>query len=280
VATLVTFHAHPDDESIATGGVMAQAADAGHRVVLVVATRGEQGEPVPGVLADGEALWERRVEETLRSAEILGAERVEFLGYEDSGMMGEPTNDNRNCFWQADVEAAAEKLAAVLHEVDADVLTVYDDHGGYGHPDHIQVHRVGVRAAELAGVPRVFEATMNRTRIQQMVAEMREQAEQARTESPEGEPPLSADERRAETASNDEFGTPEALITHAIDVTAYLERKRRSMEAHASQISDESFFLKMPPEAFATAFGTEWFIARGRRRGDGEPFATDLFEDL
>jgi LmbE family N-acetylglucosaminyl deacetylase len=91
MATLVCFHAHPDDESIATGGTMALAARAGHRVVLVLGTRGEQGEPVPGVLAEGEQLWERRVVETHRSAEILGVERVEFLGYEDSGMMGEPT---------------------------------------------------------------------------------------------------------------------------------------------------------------------------------------------
>src|SRR5262245_29378453 len=94
VATLVTFHAHPDDESIATAGTMAKAAASGHRVVLVVATRGELGEPVPGVLAEGEPLWRRRVAETQQSAGVLGAERVEFLGYEDSGMMGEPTNEN------------------------------------------------------------------------------------------------------------------------------------------------------------------------------------------
>ena len=116
MATLVCFHAHPDDESIATGGTMALAAEAGHRVVLVLGTRGEQGEPVPGVLAEGEALWERRVVETHRAAEILGVERVEFLGYEDSGMMGEPTNENPACFWQADVEEAAERLAAILRD--------------------------------------------------------------------------------------------------------------------------------------------------------------------
>jgi len=93
MATLVCFHAHPDDESIATGGTMALAAEAGHDVVLVVATRGEHGEPVPGVLAEGEDLWRRRVVETHEAARLLGVGRVEFLGYEDSGMMGEPTND-------------------------------------------------------------------------------------------------------------------------------------------------------------------------------------------
>ena len=151
---------------------MAKAAASGHRVVLVVATRGELGEPVPGVLGEGEPLWRRRVVETEASARILGAERVEFLGYEDSGMMGEPTNENPACFWQADVDEAAGRLAAILDEVGADVLTVYDDHGGYGHPDHIQVHRVGVRAAELAGVGRVFESTMNRDHIARLMAEV------------------------------------------------------------------------------------------------------------
>ncbi|MGB0101194.1 MAG: PIG-L family deacetylase, partial [Nocardioides sp.] len=126
MATLVSFHAHPDDESIATGGTLAAAAAAGHRVVLVFGTRGEEGEPVPGVLAEGEQLWERRVVESHTSAEVLGVERVEFLGYTDSGMMGEPTNDNPACFWQADLDEAAERLATILRDEGADILTVYD----------------------------------------------------------------------------------------------------------------------------------------------------------
>ena len=153
MATLVSFHAHPDDECIACGGVIRKAADEGHRVVLVVATRGEQGEVAEGFLADGEALWERRVAETHASAEILGAQRVEFLGYTDSGMMGTPANTAPGSFWTANVDEAAKKLAAILDEEHAEVLTCYDDHGGYGHPDHIQVHRVGLRAAGLAGTP-------------------------------------------------------------------------------------------------------------------------------
>ena len=148
---------------------MAKAAVEGHRVVLIVATRGEHGEPVPGVLRDDEQLWQRRERETHQSAEILGVERVEFLGYVDSGMMGEPTNDDPKSFWQADVDEAAERLAVILREVDASVLTIYDKIGGYGHPDHIQVHRVGRRAADLVGLTHVFEATMNRDRIVAMV---------------------------------------------------------------------------------------------------------------
>jgi LmbE family N-acetylglucosaminyl deacetylase len=252
VATLVCFHAHPDDESIGTGGVMARASDEGHRVVLVVATKGEHGEVEPGFLADGESLDERRVVETRASAEILGVERVEFLGYVDSGMMGTPENDLPASFWQADVEEAAERLAAVLRDEQADVLLVYDDHGGYGHPDHIQVHRVGVRAAELAGTPHVFEGTMNRDHVLEGMA--RAKAEGMWPD----DSPIDVPE---------EFGTPAALITHAVDVRPWLDRKRASMRAHASQISEQSFFLAMPDDVFAEAFGTEWFIDRGGGRG-------------
>src|SRR5438874_476863 len=146
MATLVSFHAHPDDEAIPTAGTLYKAAKEGHRVVLVFATRGEHGEVPEGFLEPGEELWRRREQETMRSAEILGAERVEFLGYVDSGMMGTPENDAKDSFWQADLDDAAKRLAAILEEESAEVLTVYDDHGVYGHPDHIQIHRVGVRA--------------------------------------------------------------------------------------------------------------------------------------
>src|SRR3954469_7173644 len=116
MATLVCFHAHPDDECIATGGVMAKAAKEGHRVVLVTATRGEHGEVAEGFLEPGEALWERRVRETEAAAEILGVSRVEFLGYVDSGMIGTSTNDAPESFWQADIDEAAERLAKILRE--------------------------------------------------------------------------------------------------------------------------------------------------------------------
>jgi LmbE family N-acetylglucosaminyl deacetylase len=262
MATLVSFHAHPDDESIACGGVMRKAADEGHRVVLVVATRGERGEVQDGFLAEGEQLWERRIIETQSAADILGAKRLEFLGYVDSGMMGEPTNDAPGTFWTASVEEAAQKLAAILREESADVLTVYDDNGGYGHPDHIQVHRVGVRAAELAGTPRVYQSTMNRDH-------MKRGRDAAVTAGLEVTMP--------DVDENPGFGKPEAIITAAVDVTAYLPQKRAAMRAHASQISEDSFFLAMPDEVFAVAFGTEWFIRDGQGPGITE---TDLLAGL
>ncbi|WP_158887817.1 PIG-L family deacetylase [Amycolatopsis anabasis] len=261
MATLVSFHAHPDDECIGCGGVMRKAFEEGHRVVLVVATRGEHGEVPDGFLSDGEELWQRRVAETHASAEILGAKRVEFLGYTDSGMMGEPTNDLPGSFWTAPVEEAAERLAAILREEQADVLTIYDDNGGYGHPDHIQVHRVGVRAAELAGTPRVYQNTMNRDQMRRGQQEYAEREGEADYELPDVE----------------QFGKPESMITAAVDVTGYLEHKRNAMRAHASQISEQSFFLAMPDEAFRGAFGIEWFIREGQGPGITE---TDLLAGL
>lgn len=275
MSTLVCFHAHPDDESIATGGTMFLASQAGHTVVLVTATRGEQGEPQPGVLAEGEPLWERRVIETKLAADILGVRRAEFLGYEDSGMIGEPTNDNPACFWQADVEEAAQRLAAILVDVDADVLTIYDSHGGYGHPDHIQVHRVGRRAAEIAGVDRVFQSTMNRDRIMKQMAENANLFEDEVESELEGET-VEQIRRRADAADRGEFGSPEALITHAIDVASTIDVKRSAMAAHASQIGPDSFFFKMPTEMFSAAFGTEWFIALGGTRASDEPFVNSI----
>lgn len=277
MATLVCFHAHPDDESIATGGTMTLAAQGGHRVVLVLATRGEQGEPQPGVLEEGEQLWERRVVESHAAAELLSVDRVEFLGYEDSGMIGEPTNENPLCFWQADVEEASQRLAQILVDVDADVLTIYDSHGGYGHPDHIQVHRVGKRAAEIAGVPRVFQSTMNRDRILKQMAENASVFEDEIEGELEGE---TAEQmrQRAEAADRGEFGSPEAVITHAVDVSSVVDVKKAAMAAHRSQIGPDSFFFKMPPDVFAAAFGTEWFIALEEGRAEGAPFRTSLFD--
>jgi len=250
MATLVSFQAHPDDESIGAGGTLAKAAAAGHRTVLVFGTKGEHGEVAEGFLNEGEELWHRREWEVHRSADILGVSRVEFLGYHDSGMMGTPENDRPESFWQADVDTAAERLAHILREEDADILTIYDSDGGYGHPDHIQVHRVGQRAAELAGTPRVFEMTMNRDHLRRVMQAAIESGEMSGDDVPNVD-------------DFDTFGRPEAVITTTVDVREHLAAKRASMAAHASQISDSSFFLAMPLEAFEQGFGWEWFIRRG-----------------
>ncbi len=253
MATIVSLHAHPDDESISTGGTLARAAAGGDRVVLVFATKGECGEYPDGILADGEELADRRVAEVVASAEALGVHRVEFLGYRDSGMDGEPTNDDPRSFWQADIEEAAARLAAILTEESADVCTIYDDHGVYGHPDHVQVHRVGVRATELAATPHVLEATLNRDHFRRALEQA---AAEGVSVDPDGpEPPAEG--------IDDSFGSSDEEITTVVDVRAWVAHKRASMAAHASQIPADSFFLSLPEDRFALAFGTEWFIRRG-----------------
>ena len=256
MSTLVCFHAHPDDEAMTTAGTMALAADAGHRVVLVVATRGEEGEVAPGVLGAGVELGDHRSDEVLAAAAAIGIHRVEFLGYRDSGMAGEDTNAHPECFAAADVEQAAMRLAAILREEAADVITVYDEHGGYGHPDHNQVHRVGIRAAELAEVGTVYEATIDRDHL---IALMRARPDDLGDDSPLPEDPDDLN-----------LGVPGHLITTRVDVTSVIERKRAAMRAHGSQIPEDSFFLRMPEDAYAMAFGTEWFTRRGAAPGIAE----------
>ena len=261
MATIVSFHAHPDDESIQTAGTLLKAARAGHRTVLVFATRGEHGEVAEGFLDPGETLGQRRELECHRSAEVLGVQRVAFLDFVDSGMEGTPENDLVGSFWTADVEEAARRLAGILDEEAADVVTIYDPNGVYGHPDHVQVHRVGLRAAEMARTPVVLEATMNRDHIRRMVELGRESGA-----IPEDEIP--------DVSQESTFGMAEEEITHRIDVRDVVDEKRASMAAHASQISETSFFLQMPDDAFEGTFGWEWFVDRNR------PAGGEMLEDI
>ena len=244
MATVTFFHAHPDDEAIATGGTMASLAAEGHRVVLVTATRGELGEVADGILEAGESLGERRATELAEAASVLGVARQLFLGYHDSGMEGEDSNTRPDCFATADGDEAADRLAGILVEESADVLVVYDEHGGYGHPDHVQVHTVGMAAAERAGTPVVYMTTMDRG----FMLELRRRAAESEF-GPEDN-----------LEGVDTMGEPSERITTEVDVRSYVETKREAMRAHASQIGEESFFLSMPDDLFTEVWGQEWFI--------------------
>ena len=214
-----------------------------------------------GFLDPGEELARRREQETRACAAILGVARVEFLGYVDSGMMGTPQNDLPGSFWQADVEQAAARLAAILTEERADVLTIYDENGQYGHPDHIQVYRVGSRAAELAATPRVYMSTINRDQLKRSFEQLAASG--------------AAIPGDLDPNDLDGLGVAEERITTSVDVRPWIDRKRAAMAAHASQISETSFFLAMDPTMFLEGFGYEWFI-----RCDAPPDLreTDLFE--
>lgn len=267
--TLVTFHAHPDDEALLTAGVMARAADAGHRVVLVFATEGEAGDADPSSFGAGVALGRRRREEAERAAKIVGAARTVFLGYADSGS-GPLDGGGDATFAAAPVDEAAALLAALLVEEQADVLTTYDRFGGYGHPDHVQVHRVGALAAEMAATPVVLEATVSR----ELLRTGAELAGALGYDLGHGFKP----------DSFERWYVPEAEITTVVDVSAQLDRKRAAMLAHASQASSASgidtlrslaVFASLPDEYFALAFGREWFVRPGAPAGtlDDDVFA-------
>jgi LmbE family N-acetylglucosaminyl deacetylase len=256
VATIVFVHAHPDDETITTGGSMARAAAEGHEVVLVVCTNGEHGE-VPADLAAGETLVDRRRMETERSAAHLGVDRIVWLGYHDSGMTGWDQNHDPRSFLRADLDEAAERLAGVLREERADVVVLYDWHGNYGHPDHVQVHRVGHPAADRAGTPKRFEATMNRDAARRGIEAM----------IAAGAPGFEEFDPAGPADDGNPFGTPEAELHLAVDVRPFVAAKRAAIACHASQVTDTSMFLAMPEEVFAAAFGTEWYIEPGAPPG-------------
>ncbi len=254
MSTIVFLHAHPDDEASQTSGTMARAVDEGHRVVLVVATNGDHG-TAPDDLAPGETVVDRRRREVDAAAAVIGIHRLVRLGYADSGMAGWEQNTHDGAFAAADVDEAATRFAAVLDEEDAEVAVGYDWHGGYGHPDHVQVHRVLHRGVELAARrPRVLEATLNRDAMRAMARAAREAGQDAF--DPDG--PMD---------DGNPMGTPESELHWQVDVTALLERKRAALECHASQTADVGMMLAMPPEVFAAVFGFEHFIEPGREAG-------------
>ncbi len=176
-------------------------------------------------------------------------------------MMGEPTNDNPHCFWQADHDEAPERLVAILREVDADVLTIYDEIGGYGHPDHLRVHSVGKAAARAAGLDHVYEATMNRDRLEELMEAAREAGEEI------------------DDVDRSEFGTPEAHIAYGVNVGEVIGLKKDAIMAHRSQVGPDSFFLTMPDEAFAAGFGMEWFNVPDKK-DTGGPEVVELLPGL
>jgi LmbE family N-acetylglucosaminyl deacetylase len=251
--TLVSFHAHPDDEALYTGGTLARAAAEGHRVVVVVATDGAAG------LASRRAargdLGSVRLEELRSSVEALGNLELRVLGYQDSGMEGDAAEDG-TAFARIPVDLAAARLADILVATSADALTVYDSYGGYGHPDHLQVRRVGLRAAEMAGTDMVLEATVDRTSLLRALRLLRLFRIVPAAWGPQ---------------HFSSAYTPRELITHRVDVRRFAEQKRSAMAAHASQATAEgedrtlAAFLRLPSFVFRVAFGHEWFAEIGRQ---------------
>ncbi len=246
MATIVSLHAHPDDEALLVGGWLAQRAAGGDRVVLVYATDGEAG--LAGSAYPLQSLGRLRRREAVRAAEALGAARVAWLGYADSGMAGAPTCTPRRLV-DAPVEELARTVAAILDQEDADIITGYDANGGYGHPDHVHVHRVARQAQTLAARrPRLLEATLDRTWLLRLVRVVRPFA------------PLLP----GLTIPGDEIYTARAAVSLRIDVRDHVPAKRAALAAHATQtgggIRTLAILLALPRRLARRLLGTEWFL--------------------
>ncbi|MFE4581951.1 N-acetyl-1-D-myo-inositol-2-amino-2-deoxy-alpha-D-glucopyranoside deacetylase [Streptomyces chartreusis] len=273
---LLLVHAHPDDESINNGATMARYAAEGARVTLVTCTLGEHGEVIPPELRHltGAELGEHRLGELTAAMRELGVEDFRLLGgrgrYEDSGMMGLADNDDPASLWQADVDAAARELVEVILDVRPQVLVTYDPDGGYGHPDHIQAHRVAMRAAELAveagwEIPKVYWNRVPRTAADEAFARLRADLPGlpfGKAATVADVPGVVADER----------------ITTVIDGTAHAAAKAAAMRAHATQIEVAEPYFVLSNELAQPLFTTEYYeLVRGEPGARPE---SDLFAGL
>jgi N-acetyl-1-D-myo-inositol-2-amino-2-deoxy-alpha-D-glucopyranoside deacetylase len=296
--TLMTVHAHPDDETIGTGGAMAKAVAAGHRVVLVTCTRGELGEivvPEMDTPDNHRRLGEIRAGELERAMDVLGVTEWENLGYRDSGMMDTDGNRDPRAFWQADLDEAARRLTWLVRRYQPDVMTTYNAFGGYGHPDHIRTHDVGVRAFDRAGdrawYPEQFEEpgiepwTPSKLYEQAIPASVRERMNARMAES--GQKPFWAppdDATPEQIAEMEAFAAkmlvPDESVTTWIDVSgAPLEAKWKAIHEHVTQISDQSPFMVMGFDGWRDDWANEAYILRESRVESSVP-ETDLFAGI
>ena len=276
-------HAHPDDETVSTGATMARYAASGAHVTLVTCTLGEEGEiHVPALAglasADGDQLGGYRYVELERACAVLGVSDHRFLGgagrFRDSGMMGTESNKHPRAFWGADLDEAAALLLEVIREVRPQVVVTYDTNGGYGHPDHIQTHRVAMRAVELAqaegtGPDKVYWAAVPRS----VLAIGLEQFAN------------SAANPFAGVTNVDElpFAVPDERIAARIDANAHSSAKLAAAEAHATQIPPDSWLFTLASGFGSQFLGVEYYeLAVGTRGPSSGPegWEDDLFAGL
>ncbi|GAA4694229.1 N-acetyl-1-D-myo-inositol-2-amino-2-deoxy-alpha-D-glucopyranoside deacetylase [Phytohabitans rumicis] len=276
-------HAHPDDETVGTGATMAHYAAEGAQITLVTCTLGEEGEihvPELALLAAGEAdqLGGYRLAELEAACAALGVSDHRFLGgagrYRDSGMMGLETNKHPRCFWQADVDEAAGFLLEIMREVRPQVVITYDENGFYGHPDHIQSHRVAMRAAELATAEGFGPAKIYWTAMPKSVLEAGINAFAQSTDNPFA---------GIERVEDFPFGTPDEQIAARIDGTDHHEAKVEAMRAHASQIPESSWLYSIAGNFGSEFMGVEYYTLAVGEKGPGVgPYGweNDIFAGL
>lgn len=283
---MLLVHAHPDDETINNGATMAMYAKSGVGVTLVTCTRGEEGEVLVPDLAhlassQTDGLGKHRETELANAMSELGVTDHRFLGapdknWRDSGMMGTEPNNRADVFWQADLDEAAGYLVRIIREVKPQVLVTYDEMGGYGHPDHIQAHRVAMRGAELAAdanfgtgepweISKIYWNTMPKSVIAEGMAKMKE---------------IGSDFFGAENVDDLPFAKPDELVTTLIDGTKYIDEKMAAMKAHPTQIELDGPFFALSNSLGNEVWGHEYYtLVKGEIAGtlDEKGRETDLF---
>jgi LmbE family N-acetylglucosaminyl deacetylase len=300
---LLLVHAHPDDECFATGGLIARAIADGRRVDLVTCTGGEEGEIHDPALDPDEArprLREIRRAELECAIRALGGGklRLHLLGYRDSGMMGTPSNERADAFWRSDLDEATEKLVRIVREARPSTIVSYDINGNYGHPDHINAHRIAIAAWDAASDParfedagqphaveRFYETAFDREVWLGMMIEMHRAGLALPWDSGDtltkvtkvaaergislDAPDIDALRRLAEALAEEPppegeepegFGTPDAEVTTRVDVSAFVEQKLEAFNCHKTQRQDFGWVLDLPGEIQQRVLSTEYFV--------------------
>ena len=264
---MLLVHAHPDDETINNGSTMAMYAALGADVTLVTCTRGEEGEVLVQDLAHlaahaTDSLGDHRVGELAVAMKALGISDHRFLGegqkkYRDSGMMGTEPNNRPDVFWQADLELASDDLVKVIEEVRPHVLITYDEIGGYGHPDHIQAHRVAMRAAEKSSwnIEKIYWNVMPKSVIQEGIDAMKA---------------LGSDFMGAEKAEDLPFAKDDSFVHAMVNGNEFVEKKMDALRAHATQIEVDGPFFALSNNLGLQVWGNEYYtLVKGEK---SEPF--------
>ena len=282
--TLLTVHAHPDDETISTGGVMARYAAEGIRVVCVTCTGGEYGEIVVPELdtPDNHArLAEIRREELSRALARLGPIESRMLGYVDSGMMGTPENELPGSFWRVEFDEAVERLLAIVREVRPQVIVGYNDFGGYGHPDHIRAGLIAKAAfersaADVDGPLKLYETASSNRRRDEVMKRAAERGVKSWWEPGEDE---TDDERREREEHLARMMAAQGPVTTVIDVADYIDAKYAALGEHVTQLPRDGFFLALTADDWRELMPTEEFTLKVSRVGVSLP-EDDLFAGL
>jgi N-acetyl-1-D-myo-inositol-2-amino-2-deoxy-alpha-D-glucopyranoside deacetylase len=277
---MLLVHAHPDDETINNGATMALYAALGADVTLVTCTRGEEGEVLVKDLEhlaahNTDSLGDHRVEELALAMKALGISDHRFLGegrikYRDSGMMGTEPNNRPDVFWQANFDEATDDLVKVIEEVKPHVLITYDEIGGYGHPDHIQAHRVAMSAAEKSvwNIQKIYWNVMPKSVIQEGIDAMKK---------------IGSDFFGAESAEDLPFAKDDSFVHAMVDGNAYVEQKMDAMRAHATQIEVDGPFFALSNNLGLQVWGHEYYtLVKGDKHEplDAKGYESDLFAGI